>query len=152
MTLFDADLASQLLERIRNGETIRQVCNGKRGSLPLKATDVYDWLRDGKAKMDPKTTFGQAYELACKDRALTWQDMALEMHEGMKLTGLKTDYSVLKQTSDRANLFLRMAKESRDSAKSVTAGTGGDAINVTIRRFGTAPLEVDIEGEDEPEA
>ncbi len=146
---FKEEIANEILERVCAGETVRHICKGRLADH-LQATDFYAWLRDPKAKVGEgkaRQSLASAYAQAVQDRALMWQDMAIEAIQELKVTDHRWGQIQLKQAQDNANLLLRMAKETRDSTKAAT-GAAGDQVHVTIRMFGAPePEEPALEGE-----
>lgn len=126
---YTVGLAREILTRIRQGETLKQICDTEH--MPDKLT-VYDWIRNFKLKIGNET-FGTAYEKALDDRAISWEDEALDMQNSFTVHGDRYDALRLKKLESKSALLYRMAKE-RQNQKTKTHSIGSD-INVIIHKF-----------------
>lgn len=136
-------IAKRLLTWIRKGETLNKACAKPDMPNPL---EVYDWLRNQDLVLGERS-FSAAYQEAMEDRALSWQDSALELVDDVQILGRKDDLGKLRKADAKASLLLRLSKEQRDAMKSVKGGAGiPSAPTVVITRYA-----IDLESMEEPE-
>lgn len=144
MVTFTEELARGVLWEIRDGKTLRSAC--EKLGRGIDKTDVYDWLRDPKAKVDGES-FADAFEKADEDRRMTWREMAMKMIADLPGDTSAAELSVVKA---KAQMLLTAAKENAIEvfSRSVTSRTdaeGNKQTIVVIRKFAPEPLDEDLE-------
>jgi len=134
-------LARKILERVRRGETLSMIC--REPDMP-DLLEVYDWM----GQKEPRSTarvngraFREAYEQACRDRAHSWRDKALEL--AMEVAnGAET---VNRRDLEGALELVKLAERDLPrQPRSETAEGGG--ITVVLKRF--TPREPVVEPQD----
>ena len=130
---YSEEVAVKILELIREGETLSQICEVK--GMPERL-EVYDWLRDPDLKVG-KDTFAQAMSLAEDDQAMSWRDEVLQEMASMTITGHRVDAARMRQLTELATLRLKFISL-RTRGKKTESGSN---VTVVLRNFGE---DVDI--------
>lgn len=130
------DLLCEVLDEIREGATLDQIC--QRPDMPFKL-DFYDALRDNTTTVKGKALI-DAYTEALEDRAMSWQDDVADMYE--RLGAAEPDNMQLKLAADRGRMRLQMAKDQLQTIRqSRTQTVRANDIEVNIISFAPPKLE-----------
>ena len=135
-----------VLDRIREGETIEQVCDDP--SMPLRLT-LYDWLRAEPAN---RTRFDEALE----DRNTTWKDKAVGMYARL-MERLQAGEDIPKDEVTSAKAFAQFlsgqaARTERSAlpAKRAAASGKGSQVTVEIMTYNDMPSTTALDDLEDP--
>ena len=131
---FTEDVAKKILEDVQDGGTLTTICS--KHAMPSRS-DVYAWLRDGKAFVDGRS-FREAYAKAEEDRRMTWRDMAILTITQFQTTGEEERSEAtwrLNLAQKKASMLMSASKETGIEIITKGGTGGGDAPLVIIRKF-----------------
>lgn len=125
--MLDADVVRKMLNEIRDGATLRQVCAPKGRPSRLQ---WYDWLREDAQLGDE--SLADAYHRALEDQAASWEDDVIEAMVSYNVIGRREDGGNLKKMEVLGRAKIALAKERRRKG---VRGSGG-SVNVVLSHFG----------------